>query len=218
MRAARLFHTVVVMGTSLGTACGGRSVENGSDGANTAGATASANGGTQSVSSPNECRYVSQYHCDSYEPPTHCRCDPSRPQNAAACGGAPKFFCAQAVCGSGSDICLKPTAPNADCHCLAEAPNAPSDCPGGPGQFECNSYSPEFQGCACNPTLPANPTDCSPTDSFECAGYEPSYYGCSCDKTLQSEALCIQGKYCDYGCVSQAPRYGCMCNCEIPIL
>jgi hypothetical protein len=213
VRAARLFHTVVVVGTALGSACGGRSTE--PPGSTSNAGTAAAGGGGSAVASPSDCEYVAQFRCDSYNPATHCVCDPSLPKNAAACGGAPKFLCAQEVCETG-ELCFS-GAPNVDCHCLADAPTTPSDCPGGPGQFECSSYTPEFQGCDCNSALAGNPSDCSPTDSFECVAYAPSYYACKCDATLPTEADCTKTNDCSYTCASDAPRYGCQCNCFVPI-
>jgi hypothetical protein len=217
VRAARLFHTVVVLGTALGSACGGRSSEPASTGSN-AGSAGVAGGGS-TVTNPSDCEYIAQFRCESYAPRAHCVCDPSLAQNAAACGGAPKLLCAQAVCVSGPEptICLSQT-PNVDCHCVPDAPAAPSDCPGGPGQFECSAYTPEFQGCDCNAALPGNPSDCSPSDSFECVAYAPSYYACKCDTALLDEAECLKGgSYCYYTCASDTPRYGCQCNCIQPI-
>jgi hypothetical protein len=220
MRAVRLFHTIVVIGSGIGSACGGRSMDtqstSGASGvtSSASGAASSASGATSSVSQPGECQYISQFRCDSYNPASNCRCDPSLPEDAAACGGTSKFFCAQTVCAS--DTCIESTA-NADCHCQTDAPASPSDCPGGPGQFECNSYMPEFQGCDCNSALPGNPSDCSSSASFECAAYAPTYYGCRCDPNLEDETQCNNTQWCHYTCASEEPRYGCQCSCVVPI-
>lgn len=214
MRAARFFHTIVVIGTGLGSGCGGRAADTDAPPAASTAGTAGAAGTAGMVSQPSDCQYVSQFRCDSYNPSSHCQCDSSLPENSAACGGAAKFFCEQAVCPFSDCIGVDPSV---DCHCHPDAPTTPSDCPGGPGQFECKSYLPEFRSCQCNQALPGNPSECASSASFQCIAYAPSYYACRCASNLEDEAQCNSQKYCQYSCASETPRYGCQCECVYPI-
>ena len=219
MRASRLFHTVVVVGAEFGTACGGNTE---------VGTGAAAHGAVPPVVTgaeggiipradafwPNACAHESQYRCANYAPLEGCVCDRSAPEGPAACGGDPKFQCDHIVSNPDAS---SPSQPNVDCRCLPDAPGSPEDCPGGPGQFECDTYSPNFRTCRCNTTRPGNPVDCPLTDAFQCQEYSPVYYACTCSADVHGEAACTSAGSCNYTCASVDPRFGCQCQCVVPI-
>jgi hypothetical protein len=218
VKASRFFHTVVVLGAGVGTGCGAR-VQPGSatDSDTVPRVVPAEDGGVLSRADafwPSRCQSEMQFRCTSYDPLEGCVCDSALPESAASCGGEAKLECRQLICEPGKNPC--PMQNNVDCHCLPEAPTQPQDCAAGSGQFECSSYAPVYRTCRCNPDRPGVPTDCTPSDAFHCQSYAPAYYACACDNNLGTEAACV-AMGCNYKCVSQAPRYGCQCECVIVI-
>jgi hypothetical protein len=159
--AARLFHTIVVVGASLG--CGG--------------------GGD--VRPPADASTPTSFGGDV----TTARAD-GAPTNVCDCARPGTFRCRACASGK-SPIrgrCLDNDG--VGCECDVSVPiAAPGDCPH-PEQFVCNA-SPDyasailgagfpsddwyaFADCSCDPTLPVLPSDCDcERCSFTCADYEP---------------------------------------------
>jgi hypothetical protein len=215
---SRLFHSVVVVGASIGTGCGGQShatADPPAEGALPPVVIAEDGGLIPRPDAfwPNECASYAQFRCDRYSPLEGCRCDDTAPLTPADCGGNARFFCEAFVCPPGVAC---PPRYNVGCVCRTDAPLVPEDCPGGPGQFECLYREPN-ESCSCDPERPGHPDRCTPTDAFVCLEYIPVYATCECDAAFQDEASCLSRRYCKYGCFSEAPRYGCLCECVTPI-
>lgn len=218
MVASRLFHALVVVGAGIGAGCGGQSRAKADRPANQElpPVVLADDGGViprPDVFWPNQCASYAQFRCDRYSPLESCRCDATAPTGPDACGGNARFFCEAVVCPPG-ETCASRN--NVGCECRPDAPLAPEDCPGGPGQFECR-YDEPRESCSCNPERPGQPEDCTPTDSFVCLSYSPFNTTCECSESYEDEASCLARRYCHYECGSEAPRYGCLCNCVVPI-
>jgi hypothetical protein len=218
MVVSRLFHALVVVGAGIGSACGGQSRAS----ADRRGpdelppVVLAEDGGVIPRSDafwPNECASYAQFRCDRYAPLEGCRCDDAAPLGPEDCGGAARFFCEAFVCPPG-ETCA--SGFNVECECRPDAPLAPEDCPGGAGQFECRYDNPR-RSCSCNPERPGSPEDCTPSAAFVCQSYSPVYFTCACDPSYQDEASCLENERCSYQCFSEMPRYGCECDCVIPI-
>jgi hypothetical protein len=218
MAVNRLFHAVVVVGASIGVGCGGQS-RVGADPpadeelppvvlADDAGVIA-----RPDAFWPNECLSYAQFRCERYSPLEGCRCDESAPLGPEDCGGRERLFCESYVCPPGATCEHRA---NVGCECRPEAPLVPEDCPEGPGQFEC-LYTAPLESCSCNPERPGHPESCTPSDAFVCSSYSPVYSTCDCNPSHEDEATCLSDRFCEYQCFSEAPRYGCLCECVTPI-
>jgi len=223
-RPELLFHTVVVVGVAVGQGCGGATESTargdggggdgglGSEGGSGAGGSSRPviEGGVdaQVVAPPGvfwveECEHPTQYRCESYAPLSGCVCDPALPESANECGGPQRIDCAHTACTPGKGC------EEVNCRCVPDAPLAPEDCPGS-GQFSCKQFEPEPRTCSCDPDRPGRPEDCAVTDRFLCRSYVP-FTECTCSESLPSEVECI-AKGCQYRCVSESPRFGCVCD------
>lgn len=216
--AQRLFHTVVVIGAAIGAGCGGHSSTSTRerDDEPLPPVVVAEDGGIvphPDAFWPTECASYSQFRCERYRPLEGCVCDPEAPLGPDDCGGAPRFFCDARVCPPG-ETCGYTN--NVDCRCDPAAPLTSDDCSEGAGQFECLDYG-AFQSCSCDPERPGTPEDCPTTDAFVCQSYAPMY-ACSCDPNIVDEATCEADELCEYSCVSETPRFGCRCECIIPIV
>jgi hypothetical protein len=214
----RLFHTVVVVGAGIGMGCGGqsRATSDRSEEEELPPVVFADDGGVlprPDAFWPKQCASYAQFRCDRYSPLEGCRCDETAPLGPVDCGGNARLFCEALVCPPG-EICAYRN--NVDCECRQDAPLVPEDCPGGPGQFECR-YDEPRESCSCNPERPGHPESCVPTDAFVCLEYVPVYATCECDPSFAGEAACLADEWCDYACFSEAPRYGCLCECVTPI-
>ena len=170
--AARLFHTIVVVGASLG--CGGGGEVRAQPDASTP-----ASFGSDDANGQTGARDVTTTRADGA--PTSI-CDCARPGT---------FRCR--ACASGKSPirgrCLDKDGVGCECD-PSVAIAAPGDCPH-PEQFVCNvsaDYTPStnlgngvssadwyaFADCACDPTLPLLPSDCDcERCAFTCAEYDP---------------------------------------------
>jgi hypothetical protein len=215
----RLFHTVVVVGAAIGVGCGGqsRTKDDGSVDGELPPVVLADDGGViprPDAFWPNQCASYAQFRCDRYSPLEGCRCDETAPAGPNDCGGNARFFCESFVCPPGETCANRK---NVGCECRADAPLTPEDCPDGPGQFEC-TYTDPPESCSCDPERPGHPESCTPTEAFVCLGYSPIYSTCQCNPSFEDEASCLAKSYCDYECVSEMPRYGCLCDCVTPIV
>jgi hypothetical protein len=218
MVVGRLFHAVVVVGAGIGVGCGGQSrgSADSEPEAPLPPVVLAEDGGVISRPDafwPNQCASYAQFLCDRYSPLEGCRCDETRPTGPDDCGHRARFFCEEFVCPPGETCDLRP---NVECECRPDAPLAPEDCPGGPGQFECRYENPR-ESCSCDPARPGHPDDCTLTDSFICLSYSPIYSTCECNSSQEDETSCLSDRYCTYLCFSDTPRYGCLCECVTPI-
>lgn len=218
MVVSRLFHSVVVVGAGIGFGCGGQSQATADRPAEKTlpPVVLAEDGGVVPRADafwPHECATYAQFRCDRYSPLEGCRCDETAPAGPEDCGGSARFFCESFVCPPG-ETCTHRN--NVGCECRAEAPLSPEDCPGGPGQFECK-YAEPRESCSCDPERPGHPESCTPTDAFVCRDYSPVYSTCDCNPSFEDEASCLARDYCSYECFSEAPRYGCLCDCVAPI-
>ncbi|HXK20960.1 MAG TPA: hypothetical protein VNG33_24280 [Polyangiaceae bacterium] len=176
----RWFHTLVVVGASLG-GCGGKTVADQPRPESTAtaggtGSSGSAGSGGGGISSPDMCAFVGQFMCDDYPTKKNCRCDPEAPADAGACQNPFQYSCVSVPCqATATQLCLGETY--VGCHCEPTA-LTPADCPT-PEQFFCDKVSPFFANCACQ--SPA--VDLTSCHSYCCQSNNPRF-GCACCPTM----------------------------------
>lgn len=113
------------------------------------------------IDEPEDCAAPQQFKCESYEPNTHCTCDPNAPLTPDDCAHPAQFFC------EGWWL-----FPQTGCFCDEDAPLKPEDCPV-PSAFNCSEYDPEFVSCQCECRWGSDPTpetdeDCGPASWIEC--------------------------------------------------
>jgi hypothetical protein len=124
-------------------------------------------GSTGVIDDPEDCEFPQQLKCESYQPPTHCVCDPNAPIVPTDCEFTQQFKC---------DVWWQD--PPWGCTCDLDAPLAPEECPV-PQAFNCSDYEPDFVGCTCEcdygPPHPESEKDC--TSPYYCE-FEP--IGCCC--------------------------------------
>lgn len=121
------------------------------------------------IDGPEDCAAPQQLHCESYEPPTQCVCDPEAPLSPDDCPFSQQFTCAAWW-----------NTPPWGCVCDLDAPLGPEACPV-PSAFNCTPWEPEWTGCSCEcgygPPQPLGQEDCDPGAVFWCE-FEP--FGCCC--------------------------------------
>src|SRR5882724_5150746 len=108
--AERWFHTLVVVGASLG-GCGGKTVaEHAPPTAPAmAGGSGSAGGGAGSATQ-DACAFAAQFVCDDYVTRTNCRCDLEAPLDDSACASPFDYSCVALPCQAPSNqICVGAT-------------------------------------------------------------------------------------------------------------
>ncbi len=205
MRASRLFHTIVVVGASIG--CGG------SDATSVV-----ASGGPAPLDaarslSPRDCASTAQYACD---PSGACACNVQAPQSPCDCARPGEFRCEG--CVSGPPMLGRcPYGDGTGCFCNTSiAVAAPTDCEQ-PQQFTCrtspaigNVYDAglasvslgaslvwyDFADCSCDPTRPLGPADCPANTVFVCSSVA--------DCSASSAAAPFDGVRFDCSCVPEA--------------
>ena len=173
----RWFHTLVVVGASLG-GCGGKTVmEHAPPTAPAmADASGSAGSGGGGSATPDACAFAAQFVCDDYLTKTNCRCDLEAPIDDSACASPFDYSCVELPCQLPSNqICVRATY--VGCHCDPAALR-PADCQT-PEQFFCDQVSPFLAGCACRSPA-VDPTSCG--HGYCCQSDNPRF-GCECCAT-----------------------------------
>lgn len=178
--AERWFHTLVVVGASLG-GCGGKTAEPGEPPSPTSTGGAAGAGGSAgragsaglSEPRPSMCAAAAQFVCDDWVALSGCRCDPDAPVDARACASPFDFSCREVPCEAGpNEICFEPDY--VACHCDPTLPR-PSDC-ASPEEFFCEVSVPPFKACGCQSPA-VDPASCR----FEyCCQSSDPIFGCEC--------------------------------------
>jgi hypothetical protein len=194
-RVSRLFHGVVVVGTTLG--CGGRGADRdrpfaqsdtpppdpapGETSPNVAPALlGSVTPATQpGAPRPEDCEQPAQFSCMSFAhypacayygvdcELAQCACDVTGPAVPDDCEHPQQFHC-EPETYSGWVV---------GCRCDESAPLQPGEC-ARPQQFQCNTSNP-YTVCTCNTDAPLDASACPPAQRFSCQSYDPPT-GCHC--------------------------------------
>jgi hypothetical protein len=169
-QAGRLFHTIVVVGASVG--CGSSSESNGFASAVPVYMDASTDTTAAFPASPSDCPQPAQFHCYGTGP-NQCECNADAPNDICGCPRPGEFRCRD--CLSTPPILGRcPNNDGVDCFCNADIAIAgPQDCPH-PQQFTCASAPivSTSQGtfasygwfdsaeCSCDSSKPLSVADC----------------------------------------------------------
>jgi hypothetical protein len=200
----RWFHTIVVVGASLG-GCGGQSVryvDEADDGAGGTGGSSPA-GGTSGAATGGS--LTSTGGATS-----------ARGGTAPSTGGTGVRLPDPSDCPSSADFVCADYTTLSGCHCKMGAPRAPADC-SNPFAFRCTLYPPgappsstaRAVDCSCVPDFPA-----CPAPRTSCQQTEHGFANCNCapdGPTSRDE--CTGGEY--WSCQSRDPEFGCHCECCI---
>jgi hypothetical protein len=166
--ARGLFHSLVVMGAALGSACGGQSADDSDEsgagavtanpgGASAFGGAGGANAGGNSGAAAGPITITTPAGC-LYTGPAG---TPESPLGPADCATPNQLECSGGIC-----------------RCNAEAPASAIDCEK-TQQFQCSEWA-TLCGCSCDPSAPLDATACTgPNLTFTCYSYDPPV-GCYC--------------------------------------
>lgn len=195
--AARMFHTLVVMGAALGAGCGPQAPPGDQDNSSGAGpgssgdATAAPGSTAPGTGTPGD---PSQATTIPSDPSTTSTTDPTQASTTvhsatseAPTTGAPETT-EPGTTGPIDDPkdCASPQQFKCDdsferCFCDPDAPLTPDDCRS-PNQFICQQpWEDPPWGCECDPNAPAKPEDCPSPINFNCWQYDPIAVGCRCE-------------------------------------
>jgi hypothetical protein len=175
-RAGSLFHTIVVVGASVGCGSTSSTAEFSAEGPSKADSGSEA-GSSTGPTNPRDCLLPSQFHCDDTDRGT-CSCNADAPNGPCDCPRPGEFRCRECLSGP-SVLGVCPNDDGVDCFCNASiAVASPTDCPH-PEQFTCSpppqligldGPNIEYAECACDPTRPLSASDCTDNDQFACLG------------------------------------------------
>jgi hypothetical protein len=186
-RVSRLFHGVVVVGTTLG--CGGHAGDRKAPAASDTSPAppepdpalrfapavpASTTPATfPGAPRPDDCDSPEQFSCESFTAYpacayygvdcelAACSCDGSRPTRPDDCEHAQQFQCEPGLYG-GYVV---------GCECDAMAPVEAAECDQ-PQQFQCSASAPDTS-CVCNSDAPLDASACPASQRFSCRSYDP---------------------------------------------
>jgi hypothetical protein len=196
-RPSQLFHTVVVIGASLG--CGSGAALHTAGGAGGAGG-AAGNGGAPADAglTPFDCAATEEFTC----PPDGgaCSCNANAPRSICDCARPGEFKCTGCIVGSP----VSGRCPNDDgvgCYCdKTVAIAAPTDC-AHTEQFTCTFFPDylSFTNCMCDPSAPYLDSMCT---CAKCTLACQTAYSCPCPPNA---GLCGFMQH-------ESPRFACACQ------
>ena len=168
--AKRLLKSIVVVGASLTSGCGGtaNSRTGQADPSNDRGFGGSAVSGAAGAAAT---------ETDAGPTPTFPDLD------SGDCGASQRRRCQCTYFDGSTRPCLPDTqgVEAIECGCVRDAPLVPTDCPS-TGEFTCLDWEGAGTSCSCNATAPERADQCSEGTFFTCHSLEPPV-GCECSGT-----------------------------------
>ncbi len=228
--AAKMFHALVVMGASLGGACGPTAPETAGDSSEGTPPPTTGTTGTPATTS-SEPVTTTIPGDTSTDPPATTTPATTTDDGATttAVTSSSTTTTTDATTSSTTDGTVECAHPQQlqcqfdenfqpfDCFCDPNAPLVPEDCPL-PSQFLCQVWwTTPFEGCTCDLDAPNAPEDCEFPNNFNCAVAHDPPTGCSCEcrfdevKNPQGEEDCPGTQF--YHCSFEP--FGCCCHIQL---
>ncbi len=230
--AAKMFHALVVMGASLGGACGPTPPETADDSSGgtppqTTGTTGTTGtpgtGDPVTTTAPGDTTTDPPPPATTTAPATTTTDDGATTTPVTSSSTATTTDATTTDTTSGSGECAHLQQKQCqfdenfepfDCFCDPNAPLSADDCPL-PSQFFCQEWNP-LQGCFCDPDAPNAPEDCASPNNFNCHQYGPVPTTCRCEcsygpPTPQNQQDCteIGPFFCEF------EPFGCCCHIQL---